>query len=94
METIVRQLFRGNAQAVDDICIKETKASDILGRIEEMENDLKSNIPSEYHAQMQQLFDTYMEFSDACAEDEFINGYRFGMQMMLAAWPKGDLKEG
>ena len=88
MKKFILDLYHRNFEALEKAFISDTRENHALSRLEYMEEEMKKAIPEEYHALLSNYHNAFMEVVDAIAEEDFLEGYRMGVQMMIAAWPK------
>ena len=87
MRNIIRDLYHGKTDAFELPLRCDNKHRHAFAKMELLEQKLEEMIPEESRCVLQEYTDACMDFVDACSEDEFVNGYRVGVQMMIAAWP-------
>ena len=87
MDNIIRDLFRGDWRAFTPEYSPNDRQAQHFCRMEELEAQVLANIPGEYHALLEEYQKAMQDLMDAACEDDFVHGYRLGVQMLMAAWP-------
>ena len=88
MNKLILDIYHRNFEALEKAFIADTRENYALSRLENMEEEIKKAIPEEYHALLSNHHNAFMEVVDAIAEEDFLEGYRMGVQMIIAAWPE------
>ena len=87
MNKLILNIYHGNLEALERPFDADSKENLAMSRLEDLENRITEAVPVEYHALLSEYHNAFMEVVDAVAEEDFLEGYRMGVQMMLAAWP-------
>lgn len=88
MQNILRELLHGNLQMLEGTRFSARAEMPAFQSLHAAEERLEKQISEEQRTLLKEYGNAYMNLLDVCCESEFINGYRFGVQMMLAAWPE------
>ena len=88
MNKLILNIYHGNLEALERPLDADSKENLAMSRLEDLENRITEAVPVEYHALLSEYHNAFMEVVDAVAEEDFLEGYRMGVQMMIAAWPK------
>ena len=88
MDEIVRALFRGDVNALLPPYEENSRQTRAFSRVEDLTRQLKAEFPQQYHSALDAYEQAVMELMDAACEDDFVSGYRLGVRMMYAAWPR------
>ena len=88
MDKLILNIYHGNFEALERPFDADSRENLAMSRLEDLENRITETIPAEYHALLSEYHNAFMEVVDAVAEEDFLEGYRMGVQMMIAAWPK------
>lgn len=88
MDSFIRDLFRGDWRAFMPEYSPDARQSKYFRKMEELDAQMHTDIPSEYHPLLEEYQGNMMSLMDAACEDDFVHGYRLGIQMLLAAWPR------
>ena len=89
MNKLILDIYHRNFEALEKPFRADARENLAMSHLEDLEKRIMKTIPSEYHALFSEYHNAFMEVVDAVAEEDFLEGYRMGVQMMLAAWPKG-----
>ena len=87
MNKLILDIYHRNFEALEKPFRSDARENLALTRLEDFENKIRDMLPAEYHALLSDYHNAFMEAADAVAEEDFLEGYRMGVQMMLAAWP-------
>ena len=87
MSEIIRKIFRGDANLIEQPFSPSSRESKAFCQMEELTEKMQCEFPKEFHPLLRQYQDSMMKLLDSACEEDFLCGYRLGVQMMLAAWP-------
>ena len=88
MNKLLLDIYHRNLDALERPFDGVSKENRLLNRVEELHDKIKKQMPESLHPLMDDCYDAYMQAIDAVSEEDFLEGYRMGVHMMLAAWPK------
>lgn len=88
MNKFILDIYHRDIEALENPFQVEARQNIAMSQLEELESKIKKAIPEEYHSLLSVYHNAFMKVVDAVAEEDFLEGYRMGVHMMLAAWPK------
>lgn len=88
MDKLILDIYHRNFEALEKPFRTDARENLAMSHLEDLENRILEAIPAEYHALLSNYHNAFMEVVDAVAEEDFLEGYRMGVQLMIAAWPK------
>jgi len=83
----ILDIYHRDIEALENPFQVEVRENLAMSQLEELESKIKQVIPQEYHVLLSDYHNAFMKVVDAVAEEDFLEGYRMGVHMMLAAWP-------
>ena len=86
MRNILVDLYRGNLSLSERSYKRGTDYARTMNRIVEIEGKIKAVIPEEHAELLRQFASAQADLAAASCLEDFISGYRMGVQFMLAAF--------
>lgn len=90
MRNILVDLYRGNLNLSERAYKRGTDYARTMKRIVEIEGQIKAVIPEEHEGLLRQFASAQADLAAASCLEDFISGYRMGVQFMLAAFLDDD----
>lgn len=90
MRNILVDLYRGNLSPTERAYKRGTDYARTMNRIVEIEEQLKAIIPEEHAELLRQFAGVQADLAAVSCLEDFISGYRMGVQFMLAAFLDDD----
>ena len=87
MSEIIRKIFKGEQDLLEQHFSPSSAENIYFSQMEDLTERMQREIPKESHPLLRQYQDSMMKLIDAACEEDFLCGYRLGVQMMIAAWP-------
>ena len=88
MKKIILDLYNGNYSAFERRFAPNCEQTKALNRVVELEEEVQKTIPAEYQPLIKAYGDALSDLSSISCQDDFLEGYRLGVRLMLAAWPE------
>ena len=86
MRNILVDLYRGNLSPTARAYKRGTDYARTMNRIVEIEGQIKAVIPEEHENLLRQFASAQADLAAVSCLEDFISGYRMGVQFMLAAF--------
>jgi hypothetical protein len=90
MRNILVDLYRGNLSQAERAFKRSTDYARTMNRIVEIEEKIRAVIPEEHAELLRQFVSAQADLAAASCLEDFISGYRMGVQFMLAAFLDDD----
>ena len=90
MRNILVDLYRGNLSPNERAFKRGTDYARAMDRIIEIEGKIRAVIPEEHEKLLRQFASAQADLAAASCLEDFILGYRIGVQFMLAAFLDDD----
>jgi len=90
MRSILVDLYRGNLTLSERSYKQGTDYARTMNRIVEIEGKIRAVIPEEHSELLRQFTNAQADLAAASCLEDFISGYRMGVQFMLAAFLDDD----
>ena len=90
MRNILVDLYRGNLALSERAYKRGTDYAHTMNRIVEIEGKIRAVIPKEHEELLRQFASAQADLAAASCLEDFISGYRMGVQFMLAAFLDDD----
>ncbi len=91
MEKIILDLHRGNFDAFQRAYSKDSEETKAFLRVGELEEKVSAALNPENRPLLKEYAEAFLDLVSAACDEDYLAGYRLGVQMMLAAWPKNKL---
>lgn len=87
MKNILVDLYHGNDTSFEGNYGSSPAYQAAAAHRENLEMELRRALPEDQKAAFDEYTMAFYKMNDLCGEQDFIAGYRFGVQMMIAALP-------
>lgn len=88
MNRFILDIYHRDINALESPFQTGSNENQAMSQLEDLESKIIKVIPEEYHSLLSDYHNVFMKVVDAVAEEDFLEGYRMGVHLMLAAWPK------
>ena len=88
MQRILRDLYYGDYSAFERHRLRGPEETEVLNLVVALEEKLHNGLSKEMWAIFEQYENASADLSCLTVEQDFIEGYRLGVRLMLAAFPE------
>lgn len=85
---ILEKIYNGEYFPAEKALGKRKQESILCSKYNELEDELRTKLPTEMKLKFEEYVNTSVKYYEECGREDFIEGFRLGIRLMLEAMGK------